>query len=304
MITTAAAIAALQTGYRKNFQDAFTALSTAADYTRIATVIPSSTKMETYGWLGRFPKMREWVGARVVKDMDTTAYVLTNKSWESTVGVARTDIEDDTYGTYAPLMGEMGHGAAELPNDLCFSMLKAGRSTLCFDGQNFFDIDHPGFTDTGAATTVSNVDFDAATPTAPVWYLMDVSRPLKPLIYQQRQAARFVSKTDPASSDHVFTNNEFLFGADARAVAGFGLWQLAFASNKPLTEANLNAAIQRMQEIKASTGRPLGVKPNLLVVGPKNRAAAIAVVKAQFGEGGKSNPNYQAVEVLDTPWVE
>ncbi len=151
---------------------------------------------------------------------------------------------------------------------------------------------------------VSNLDWDPATPNAPVWYLMDTSRPLKPLIYQEREKPEFEAKTDPGTSDQVFLTDEYLYGTRARSVAGFGLWQLAFASNKPLTEDSLNAAIKRMQKLKASTGRPLGVQPNLLVVGPEHREAAIKVVKAAFGEGGKSNPNYQAVEVLDTAWVE
>jgi phage major head subunit gpT-like protein len=304
MIITATAIAALQTGFRKNFQDAFNATRPAAAFTKIATVIASASKMETYGWLGKFPKMREWVGDRVLKNMSTAAYAVVNKDFEATVDVDRNDIQDDTLGVYAPLMAEMGVSAAQHPDDLVFGLLKAGRSTLCFDGQNFFDTDHPGFDATGAAIQVSNIDWDGTTPNAPVWYLMDTTRPLKPLIFQERQKPEFVAKTNPENSDTVFMSKKFLYGVDARCNAGFGLWQFAFASNKPLNEANLNAAIKRMQQIKDSNGRPLGVNPNLLVVGPSLRESAITTVKAQYGEGGKSNPNYQAVEVLDTPWVE
>lgn len=304
MIVTAAAITALQTGFKKSFQDAFNAIRPSADYTKVATVIPSTAKSETYGWLGKWPKMREWLGDRVIKDMEASSYAILNRDFEATVGVDRNDIEDDQLAIYSPLMAEMGHSAAEQPDDLVFGLLKAGRTTLCYDGQNFFDSDHPGFDAAGAAVQVSNMDWDTATPNAPVWYLLDTNRPLKPLIFQERKKPQFVSKTDPNTSDSVFMKKLFVYGVDCRCNAGFGLWQLAFASNKPLTEANLNAAIKRMRQLKASTGRPLGIQPNLLVVGPERRAEAISTVKVAYGEGGKSNPNYQAVEVLDTPWVE
>lgn len=304
MMVTATSLAALMTGFNKSFQDAFNALRATADYTKIATIIKSTSKSQTYGWLGKFPKMREWLGDRVIKDMEAFGYTVVNKKFEATVSVARTDIEDDELGVYAPLMAEMGHGAGEQPDDLVFGLLKLGRSSLCYDGQYFFDADHPGFDATGAVITVSNMDIDPATPNAPVWYLLDTSRPLKPMIFQDRKSPTFIAKTNAQESDTVFMSDNFVYGVDSRCNAGFGLWQLAYVSNKPLNEANLNAAIKRMRQLKASTGRPLGVRPNLLVVGSERRAEAIATVKVAFGEGGKSNPNYQAVEVLDTAWVD
>lgn len=83
MMVTPAALAALQVGFRKNFQDAFDATRPEADYTRVATIITSSARSQTYGWLGKFPKMREWVGARVIKDMETHGYTITNKDFEA-----------------------------------------------------------------------------------------------------------------------------------------------------------------------------------------------------------------------------
>lgn len=61
------------------------------------------------------------------------------------------------------------------------------------------------------------------------WYLLCTSRPLKPLIYQQRQAAKFVAKTDE-KDDNVFMKKEFLYGADSRGNVGFGFWQMAYGS--------------------------------------------------------------------------
>lgn len=303
MITTSAAVAALQVGFKKNFQDTFTKTRPEADFAKIATVIKSTSKSETYGWLGKFPKMREWVGDRVIKDMAGQSYSILNKDFEATVGVDRNDIEDDNLGHYAPLFQEMGASAGQQPDDLTFGLLATGISELCYDGQYFFDTDHPSFDAAGAAITVSNVDSSGTAGGNPWWYLMDVSRPLKPMIFQDRKTPEFVSHTDPKTSDHVFTKKEFVFGVDARCNVGFGFWQMAYASNADLNGDNLDAAIEAMRSLKDSNGRPLGIKPTLLVVGPKLRSAANKTVKVMMDAGGGSNSNYQAVDVLDTGWL-
>ena len=302
MMVTAASLTALQVGFKKNFQDAFTATRPDADFTHVATVINSTSKSETYGWLGKFPKMRAWVGDRVIKDMEAKGYTITNKDFEATVGVDRNDIEDDNLGVYGPLMQEMGVSAAQQPDDLTFGLMGQGTTETCYDGQYFFDEDHPSFNENGDAITVSNVDASGAAGN-PWWYLLDVTRPLKPMVYQERKKPQFVSKTDPQNSDHVFMKKEFLYGVDARCNVGFGLWQMAYASNAALDGDSLDAAIEKMRGLRDTNGRPLGIKPSLLVVGPKLRSAANKTVKVMLGEGGASNANYEAVEVLDTPWV-
>ncbi|MBT2131219.1 Mu-like prophage major head subunit gpT family protein [Aliiroseovarius lamellibrachiae] len=302
MMVTAASLAALQVGFKKNFQDAFTAMRPDADYAKIATVIQSTSASETYGWLGKFPKMREWIGERVIKDMAAKGYSITNKDFEATVGVSRNDIDDDNLGIYAPLFQEMGNSAAQQPDDLTFGLLANGRTEECFDGQYFFDTDHPSFNQNGDAAVASNVDASGLVGN-PWWYLLDTSRPLKPMIFQERKKPEFIAHVDPTNSDHVFKKKEFLYGVDARCNVGFGLWQMAYASNAALDGDSLDAAIEKMRSLLDSNGRPLGVKPGLLVCGPKLRAHANKTVKVMLGEGGASNANYNAVDVLDTPWV-
>jgi len=62
------------------------------------------------------------------------------------------------------------------------------------------------------------------------WFLLSTSRPLKPLIYQERKKAKFVSKT-AETDDNVFMKKQFLYGADSRGNAGFGFWQMAYGSD-------------------------------------------------------------------------
>jgi phage major head subunit gpT-like protein len=302
MLTTPANVAALQVGFKKNFQDAFNATRPQSDFEKVATVIKSTSGSETYGWLGKFPKMREWVGARVIKDMAAHGYTIANKDFEATVGVDRNDIEDDNLGIYSPLFAEMGMSAAQQPDDLTFGLMAQGRTTTCFDGQYFFDTDHPSFNEAGGQITASNVDASGLAAN-PWWYLLDTTRPLKPLIYQERKKPQFVSLTNPQLSGHVFMNKEFVYGADGRCNVGFGLWQMARASNAELNGDSLDAAIEAMRSLRDENGRPLGIKPNLLVVGPKLRSRANKTVKVMLGEGGASNSNYNAVEVLDTDWA-
>lgn len=62
------------------------------------------------------------------------------------------------------------------------------------------------------------------------WYLLATNQPLKPLIYQQRKAAKFtqlVNDSDP----NVFMQKQYLYGVDSRGNAGYGFWQMAFGSD-------------------------------------------------------------------------
>ena len=59
------------------------------------------------------------------------------------------------------------------------------------------------------------------------WYLMDTSRPLKPLVLQINKPIEFTAM-DKADDEAVFTRAEFRYGLDSEDNAGYGLWQLAY----------------------------------------------------------------------------
>ncbi|MCG6282646.1 Mu-like prophage major head subunit gpT family protein, partial [Vibrio diabolicus] len=139
----------------------------------------------------------------------------------------------------------------------------------------------------GKEESVSNLQAGLSSP----WFLLDTSRPLKPLIFQRRKGYNLTNKTDASSSDHVYMADEFLYGVDGRGEWGFGFWQQAFASKETLNETNFDSAVQKMMEFKSDKGRPLGIKPSLLVVGPSNRAAGRALIEVEKKAGGGDNPN-------------
>jgi len=92
MIITPAAVTALFTSFRGDFQAGMK--SADPQWRKIAMEVPSTSKSNTYGWLGKAPTLREWIGDRVINDMAAHAYTIVNKTYESTIGVDRDDIED------------------------------------------------------------------------------------------------------------------------------------------------------------------------------------------------------------------
>lgn len=302
-IITPALIKALAVGFRKEYQDALQAVQPT--YTRIATVVPSSTASNTYGWLGQFPAFREWVGARVIKDMEASGYSITNKLFESTVGVKRTDVEDDAVGVYAPLFQEMGRAAAIYPDEHVYGMLNAARATLCYDGQFFFDTDHPVYANvdgTGDVTPTSNIITGAGADVGPWWYLLDCSRAIKPIIFQRRIAPEFTSMTE-VTDENVFSLDQYRYGSRARSNVGVGFWQMGIASNRILNSDSFDQAYDLMRGFKGDGGRPLDLKATDLLVPVTLRAKANATIKVARLESGADNANYNLVNVLDTAFL-
>ena len=305
MIINDANLASLRTNLRREFQTGLDMGNGQVFHREIAMRVPSTTKSNTYGWLSKFPKMREWVGDRVLKDLAEDSYVIANKLYEATVEVERTDIEDDILGIYAPIAQAAGHETAIKPSRDLAALMAAGTATLCYDGQNFFDTDHPVYANedgTGAATTVSNYD-DNGGVGGTAWYLLDCSRPVKAFIHQERMLPEFDTLDNPRTNDQVFMRDVFLYGVRYRMNVGFGLWQCAYRSEKPLTAANFEAAYTALQSIKRDGGEPMGIMPTHLVVPPGLRSDALKIAQAEFINGGDSNVNAKAVKPLVVPWL-
>lgn len=257
-------------------------------YHEIAMTVPSNTKVNTYGFLGQFPKLREWVGERQIQKMQAQGMSIENKLYESTVSVPRTDIEDDQVDLFRPMVRQAGQSAAELPDDLVFSLLKAGKSTLCYDGQNFFDTDHPVFANvdgTGVSKTQKNIT-TGSNAKAPTFYIFDTTNSLKPLIWQERTKPEIETKFDPAKSEKVFMEDVYLWGVRARGAAGFGLWQLAHrVEQTDLTAENIMAVLAEMQSLKGDGGKLLNIRPNVIVVPPALEFKARQICEGELING-------------------
>lgn len=62
------------------------------------------------------------------------------------------------------------------------------------------------------------------------WFLLDSTKPIRPIILQIRQALNLVS-VNSMDDHHAFMRKVFEYGVDGRHNAGFGLWQCAYGSN-------------------------------------------------------------------------
>ncbi len=250
----------------------------------VSTSVPSTTGKEEYGWLGKFPGMRKWVGDRQLNNLKAHDYSIKNEDWEDTVAVDRNDIDDDNLGIYGPMFQEMGIACEQHPDELVFGLLKAGFTTPCYDGQYFFDTDHPVLDESGVEQSVANTDGGSGTP----WFLIDDSRALKPVIFQERKKPQFVSKDRP-EDDNVFMRKQFIYGVDARYNVGFGFWQLAWGSKQTLNAANYAAARAAMMSMKGDFGRKLGVRPRVLIVPPSLESAGLKLLNNELGANGETN---------------
>lgn len=302
-IKAPAVLNAITAQFRKEFQRGLELYE--PQWQKIAMEIPSSTKTNTYGFLGKFPKMREWLGPRQILNMQAQGTSITNKTFESTVGVSADDIDDDQVGLYRPMVQLAGESARQLPDEEVFGLLAKGTTTLCYDGQNFFDTDHPVFEKvdgTGSQTTQSNLTVGTDND-APTFYILATNSAIKPFIWQKRQAPEITPQFDPNKSEHVFMENEYLWGVKARGAAGFGFWQLAHRVEKTaLTKENVTKIIAKMKQLKTDGGRALNIRPNLILVPTELETAAKEVFKTKI-INGTTNILENELDVLASPYL-
>lgn len=297
MIVNSANLAKLRVGFSASFTAGLG--MAAAMSARVSTPVPAATKEQTYGWLGKLPNVREWLGPRVIQNISESDYTIKEKPWELTIGVDRDDIETDSIGVYAPLFQEMGQSTGGFKERLVFDLLKAGFATNCYDGQYFFDTDHPVLDANGVPQSVANTDGGAGTP----WFLLDVSHAIKPIILQVRRDFSDIVAKDRVTDDNVFDYNEFVYGVDARMNVGYGFWQFAWGSKQTLNPANYAIARAGLAGMKGDYGRPLGVTPNLLVVPPALESQGLQLLNSEYGTGGVTNEWKGTAELLVVPWL-
>ena len=142
-------------------------------YPQLCTVVPSTHKDESYGFLGNMPGVREWLGDREFEDLRASEFEVQNKHWESSLQLEKTDVDDDRVGLFPMSMRELADEASYHPDELLFhNVINQAESLECIDGQNFFDTDHLWgdsgsqsnlMTETVASTTVTNGE-SAVTP--------------------------------------------------------------------------------------------------------------------------------------------
>jgi phage major head subunit gpT-like protein len=250
----------------------------------VAMEIPSVTAENIYPYLKSFGQIRKWVGDRVLQNLAQGDFRIVNEDFEQTHAIPRKAIEDDQYGLYSPIFQQTGDNVARHADKQVYDRLKAGFTALGPDGQFFFDTDHP-VGKPGAEASVAN--FMGGSGEA--WFVIDGSKPVKPLIYQPRKSFQLVTFFNP-DDERVFWNKEFVWGVDGRSGSGYSpFWQLAFANKNTLDATALRATLTAMASQKDDAGEPLEVMGTHLVVSPNLWEVANDLVTKEFLGNGESN---------------
>lgn len=129
---------------------------------QVAMSVTSDTELETYGWMDRIPKMRQWLGPRTVNNAPLRSRSITNLDWELTESIPRNKFLDDKLGLYAPIAKNMGWQAKKLHDQQLATLIQANPTG--FDGVAFFATTHLTNIDDAASATQSNLLTLALTP--------------------------------------------------------------------------------------------------------------------------------------------
>jgi len=137
----------------------------------ISMYFNSDQESETYEWLGNSPAMREWVGGRLAKGMTGQGITIKNLDFEATLEIPTKWMRRDKSGQIMVRVNELADRAVTHWQSLMSDLIANGESTVCYDGQYFFDTDHSegdsGTQSNDITVDISAVPGDDGTTTAP-----------------------------------------------------------------------------------------------------------------------------------------
>jgi len=127
---------------------------------KVSMYFNSDQESEEYKWLGMSPAMREWIGGRQAKGLTTYGITIENKDFEATLEILRKDLRRDKTGQVMVRIAELATRTITHWASLLSTLIQAGESSVCYDGQYFFDTDHSEG-DSGTQSNDIQVDISA-----------------------------------------------------------------------------------------------------------------------------------------------
>lgn len=140
-----------------SFYQALTQNDYAGLLAAITMLFTSDQDGEDYKWLGQSPQMREWVGGRNAKGFRENGFRIENKHFEATLEVLVSELRRDKTGQIMLRIQELADRTNSHWVSLVSTLLINGESSVCYDGQFFFDTDHSEG-DSGAQSNDISVD--------------------------------------------------------------------------------------------------------------------------------------------------
>lgn len=149
----------LHTTVTTRFAKVFNQADAEVVYRRLVTELPVAGRRLEFPYGILTGRMREWIGDRVVNQIETGYWSQTVRDYEYTLAIKRRDIDDDLIGLYKPIIDDIGGIAAREPDQLMADVLIAGESASqpCYDGKALFATDHPVNPAQPSGTTFSNL---------------------------------------------------------------------------------------------------------------------------------------------------
>lgn len=118
----------------------------------LSNLFGSDQASENYTFLGQSPVFREWVGGRQAKGLSGNSLIIANKHYEATLEVRKSDARRDKTAQLQARVEEFADRSQTHWASLLSTLLLNGDSTVCYDGQYYFDTDHAE----GSSGTQSN----------------------------------------------------------------------------------------------------------------------------------------------------
>ena len=140
----------------------------------LATIMTVTGASTTHAWMEQIRAMREWIGPRVINNIKLGGLTVVNRKFENTIGVPVDAIDDDQYGTFAPLIGMMGADGETIWQRL-FTEALVGNANWA-DGNPFFCSrrmlsEQSSAITNGVTTALTSAAFEAALTAIQGWKL-------------------------------------------------------------------------------------------------------------------------------------
>ena len=99
------------------------------------------------------PLFKKWKGERTIKELSVASYSVTVDDYEYSYKLTRNDVKYDRFGLLTSHPKGAGVASRRFYEDAINLAQKNGKTTLCIDGQFFYDTDHPnGLNQNGTGT--------------------------------------------------------------------------------------------------------------------------------------------------------
>lgn len=134
--------------------------TTQASWITPTSMLFQSTQFqEIIRWLGATPAFRKWEGERVARGIPENTVTISNDDYEATLEFKRREVTQDKTGQVLTRVDEFAMRAAHHWATLMTDTLVLGETTDGYDGEFFFDTDHP---DPAGGSVVQDNDLTAA----------------------------------------------------------------------------------------------------------------------------------------------